>query len=135
MRRAFDPVDPRALQASVTVCNTDPMTVAARLFGVGRNPICKGVSALEREQGATLFDRDSRPLPLANSARCALLQLASMLDHARIVKISNAGNASVRLGWADSRAAELISSTSLTRGVLAQHIRPALQRLLADTPR
>ncbi len=140
MRRALNSIDPRALQAFVTVYSTSLTTAAARLFGAGQSPDSQAVSALERGQGASLFDRDSRP-PRANNAGCALLQLTTPLRahalrvSARIGEISNAGNASARLGCADSFAADLFTLTSLMRGVLDQHIRRAAAACAAGPAR
>ena len=76
MRRPRHPIDLRSLQAFVAVCDTGSMTAAAKQLGVSQSAISQAVSALEREQGTSLFDRDSRP-PRANSAGRALLELAT----------------------------------------------------------
>ncbi|NKE39900.1 LysR family transcriptional regulator, partial [Mycobacterium tuberculosis] len=51
MRRTPPPIDLRALQAFVAVCETGSMTGAARRIGVSQSAISQAVSALEREQG------------------------------------------------------------------------------------
>jgi DNA-binding transcriptional LysR family regulator len=128
MRRPRHPIDLRALQAFVAVCDTGSMTAAAKQLGVSQSAISQAVSALEREQGTSLFDRDSRP-PRANSAGRALLELAApLLDHAqrvsaRIDEASDAGNASVRLGCVDSFAAtarQIALWSGLTPGLTKQ---------------
>ncbi|MFK4444296.1 DNA-binding transcriptional LysR family regulator [Caballeronia udeis] len=143
MRRPRHPIDLRALQAFVAVCDTGSMTAAARQLGVSQSAISQAVSALEREQGTSLFDRDSRP-PRANSAGRALLELATpLLDHAqrvsaRIDEVSDVGNASVRLGCVDSFAAtvgpELIRALSGSSRQIAlwSGLTPGLTKQLHD---
>ena len=121
MRRTQTPIDLRALQAFVAVCETGSMTGAAKQLGVSQSAISQSVSALERDQGMTLFDRDSRP-PRPNIAGRALLELAGpLIEHAQMVSTrigdaSNAGKVPVRLGCVDSFAAtvgpELIRAVS-----------------------
>jgi len=121
MRRTPPPIDLRALQAFVAVCETGSMTAAAKHLGVSQSAVSQSIASLEREQGAGLFDRDSRP-PRPNQAGRALLELARpLLEHAllvstRIGDASLAGALPVRLGCVDSFAAtvgpELIRAMS-----------------------
>ncbi|WP_244831415.1 LysR family transcriptional regulator [Caballeronia sp. TF1N1] len=121
MRRTPPPIDLRALQAFVAVCETGSMTAAAKHLGVSQSAVSQSIASLEREQGAGLFDRDSRP-PRPNLAGRALLELAGpLLDHAqtvstRIGDASLAGALPLRLGCVDSFAAtvgpELIRAMS-----------------------
>jgi DNA-binding transcriptional LysR family regulator len=143
MRRAQMLIDLRALQAFVAVCETGSMTAAARQLGVSQSAISQAVSALEREQGMTLFDRDSRP-PRPNIAGRALLEMAGpLLEHAQMVTmrigdVSNAGKLPVRLGCVDSFAAtvgpELIRAVSnSTRQIsLWSGLTPGLLKQLHD---
>ncbi|MDR5818296.1 LysR family transcriptional regulator [Caballeronia sp. LZ033] len=121
MRRTPAPIDLRALQAFVAVCETGSMTAAARRLGLSQSAVSQSIAALEREQGADLFDRDSRP-PRPNRAGRALLELAGpLLEHAQTVSArlgaeSLAGTLPLRLGCVDSFAAtvgpELIRAMS-----------------------
>lgn len=121
MRRTHTPIDLRALQAFVAICETGSMTAAARQLGVSQSAVSQSIAALERDQGAILFDRDSRP-PRPNMAGRALLELAvALLEHAhkvstRIGDASQTGKLPVRLGCVDSFAAtvgpELIRAVS-----------------------
>ncbi|MDR5826470.1 LysR family transcriptional regulator [Caballeronia sp. LP006] len=121
MRRTPPPIDLRALQAFVAVCETGSMTAAAKHLGVSQSAVSQSIASLEREQGAGLFDRDSRP-PRPNLAGRALLELAGpLLDHAQMVSTrigdaSLAGALPLRLGCVDSFAAtvgpELIRAMS-----------------------
>ncbi|MEI6001819.1 LysR family transcriptional regulator [Paraburkholderia bengalensis] len=143
MRRTQTPIDLRALQAFVAVCETGSMTGAAKQLGVSQSAISQAVSALEREQGMTLFDRDSRP-PRPNIAGRALLELAGpLLEHAQMVTTrigdaSNAGKLPVRLGCVDSFAGtvgpELIRAVSnSTRQIsLWSGLTPGLSKQLHD---
>ena len=143
MRRTQTPIDLRALQAFVAVCETGSMTAAAKQLGVSQSAISQAVSALEREQGMTLFDRDSRP-PRPNIAGRALLDLAAPRpEHAQVVTTrsgdaSNAGKLPVRLGCVDSFAAtvgpELIRAVSnSTRQIsLWSGLTPGLSKQLHD---
>jgi DNA-binding transcriptional LysR family regulator len=109
------------LQAFVAVCETGSMTAAAKHLGVSQSAVSQSIASLEREQGAGLFDRDSRP-PRPNLAGRALLELAGpLLDHAQMVSTrigdaSLAGALPLRLGCVDSFAAtvgpELIRAMS-----------------------
>jgi DNA-binding transcriptional LysR family regulator len=121
MRRTPSPIDLRALQAFVAVCETGSMTAAARRLGLSQSAVSQSIASLEREQSAGLFDRDSRP-PRPNRAGRALLELAGpLLDHAQMVS-ARIGDASLegalplRLGCVDSFAAtvgpELIRAMS-----------------------
>ncbi|GAB5097375.1 LysR family transcriptional regulator [Caballeronia sp. HLA56] len=97
------------------------MTAAAKHLGVSQSAVSQSIASLEREQGAGLFDRDSRP-PRPNLAGRALLELAGpLLDHAQMVSTrigdaSLAGALPLRLGCVDSFAAtvgpELIRAMS-----------------------
>jgi DNA-binding transcriptional LysR family regulator len=121
MRRTPSPLDLRALQAFVAVCETGSMTAAARRLGLSQSAVSQSIASLEREQGTALFDRDSRP-PRPNRAGRALLELAGpLLDHAQMVSArigdaSLAGALPLRLGCVDSFAAtvgpELIRAMS-----------------------
>ncbi|WP_250495295.1 LysR family transcriptional regulator [Caballeronia sp. GAWG1-1] len=121
MKRTPPPIDLRALQAFVAVCETGSMTAAAKHLGVSQSAVSQSIASLEREQGAGLFDRDSRP-PRPNLAGRALLELAGpLLDHAQMVSTrigdaSLAGALPLRLGCVDSFAAtvgpELIRAMS-----------------------
>jgi len=121
MRRIPPPIDLRALQAFVAVCETGSMTAAAKRLGVSQSAVSQSIASLEREQGAGLFDRDSRP-PRPNRAGRALLELAGpLLEHAQMVSTrigdaSLAGALPLRLGCVDSFAAtvgpELIRAMS-----------------------
>ncbi|PTB17404.1 LysR family transcriptional regulator [Trinickia symbiotica] len=110
MKRTRSPIDLRALEAFVVVCETGSMTAAAKHLQVSQSAVSQSVAALEREQGTDLFDRDSRP-PRPNLAGRALLELAGpLLQHAhavsgRIRDASLAGSLPVRLGCVDSFAA------------------------------
>jgi DNA-binding transcriptional LysR family regulator len=110
MRRTPSPIDLRALQAFVAVCETGSMTAAARHLGLSQSAVSQSIAALEREQGADLFDRDSRP-PRPNGAGRALLELAGpLLEHAhrvssRIGEAARADAPPLRLGCVDSFAA------------------------------
>nr|WP_321806337.1 LysR family transcriptional regulator [Burkholderia sp. BCC1993] len=143
MRRTLSPIDLRALQAFVAVCETGSMTAAARRIGVSQSAISQAISALEREQGTVLFDRDSRP-PRPNIAGRALLELAGpLLEHAQMVSTrvgdaSDAGRVPVRLGCVDSFAAtvgpELIRAVSGTSRQISMWsgITPGLSKQLHD---
>ncbi|WP_114814410.1 LysR family transcriptional regulator [Paraburkholderia kururiensis] len=143
MRRTPPPIDLRALQAFVAVCETGSMTAAAKRIGVSQSAISQAVSALEREQGAVLFDRDSRP-PRPNIAGRALLELAGpLLEHAQMVSTrvgdaSDSGRLPVRLGCVDSFAAtvgpELIRAVSGTSRQISMWsgITPGLSKQLHD---
>lgn len=61
MKRTRSPIDLRALEAFVAVCETGSMTAAAKRLQVSQSAVSQSVAALEREQGTDLFDRDSRP--------------------------------------------------------------------------
>ncbi|MFM0736371.1 LysR family transcriptional regulator [Paraburkholderia xenovorans] len=121
MRQTRAPIDLNALQAFLAVCDTGSMTGAAKQLGVSQSAVSQAIAALERDQGVTLFDRESRP-PRPNTAGRALLQLAgALLEHAQMVSTrigdaSNAGRVPVRLGCVDSFAAtvgpELIRAVS-----------------------
>ncbi len=97
------------------------MTGAAKQLGVSQSAISQAISALERDQGVDLFDRESRP-PRPNIAGRALLELAGpLIEHAQMVSArvgdaSHAGKLPVRLGCVDSFAAtvgpELIRAVS-----------------------
>ena len=143
MRRTQPPIDLRALQAFVAVCETGSMTGAAKRLGVSQSAISQAVSTLERDQGMTLFDRESRP-PRPNIAGRMLLELAGpLIEHAQIVSaqigdVSNTGRLPVRLGCVDSFAAtvgpELIRAvSSSTRQIsLWSGLTPGLSKQLHD---
>jgi DNA-binding transcriptional LysR family regulator len=143
IRRTQLPIDLRALQAFVAVCNFGSMTAAARHLGVSQSAVSQAVAALEREQGASLFDRDSRP-PRPNVVGHALLELAGpLLDHAQRVAASfsdaaDGGQLPVRLGCVDSFAAtvgaELIRglSGSARKIALWSGLTPGLTRQLHE---
>ncbi|MBC8751272.1 DNA-binding transcriptional LysR family regulator [Paraburkholderia sp. WC7.3g] len=121
MRRTQPPIDLRALQAFIAVCEAGSMTGAAKQLGVSQSAISQAIGALERDQGVDLFDRESRP-PRPNIAGRALLELAGpLIEHAQMVSArvgdaSHAGKLPVRLGCVDSFAAtvgpELIRAVS-----------------------
>ncbi|PMS36849.1 DNA-binding transcriptional LysR family regulator [Trinickia symbiotica] len=143
MRRSQTPIDLRALQAFVAVCETGSMTGAAKQLGVSQSAISQAVSALERDRGMTLFDRESRP-PRPNTAGRALLELAgALLEHAQMVSTrigdaSHAGTLPVRLGCVDSFAAtvgpELIRAVSNSSRQIAlwSGLTPGLSKQLHD---
>lgn len=143
MKRTHTPIDLRALQAFVAVCEAGSMTAAAKRLGVSQSAVSQSVSALEREQGVTLFDRDSRP-PRPNIAGRALLELAGpLIEHAQMVSMrigdaSHAGQLPIRLGCVDSFAAtvgpELIRAVSGTQRQIAlwSGLTPGLSRQLHD---
>jgi DNA-binding transcriptional LysR family regulator len=143
MRRTQIPLDLRALQAFVAVCETGSMTAAAKQLGVSQSAISQAVSTLERDQGMTLFDRDSRP-PRANVAGRTLLELAGpLLEHAQMVSAqmgdaSSAGRLPVRLGCVDSFAAtvgpELIRAVSSSKRQISlwSGLTPGLSKQLHD---
>jgi DNA-binding transcriptional LysR family regulator len=143
MRRTQPPIDLRALQAFVAVCETGSMTAAAKQLGVSQSAISQSVSSLEREQGTSLFDRDSRP-PRLNIAGRALLELAGpLLEHAQMVSTrigdaSHTGTLPVRLGCVDSFAAtvgpELIRAVSGSARQIAlwSGLTPGLAKQLHD---
>lgn len=112
MRRPDSPIDLRALLAFVAVCETGSMTAAAKRLGVSQSAVSQAIAVLEREQGAALFDRDSRP-PRPNTAGRVLFDLAGpLLEHARTVSTrigdaSHAGTLPVQLGCVDSFAATI----------------------------
>ena len=60
MRRTPPPIDLRALQAFVAVCDSGSMTGAAKQLGVSQSAISQSIAALERDQGLTLFDHSMR---------------------------------------------------------------------------
>lgn len=121
MRRTQAAIDLNALQAFLAVCETGSMTGAARQLGVSQSAVSQAIAALERGQGMTLFDRESRP-PRPNTAGRALMDLGgALIEHAQMVSTrigdaSNAGTLPVRLGCVDSFAAtvgpELIRAVS-----------------------
>ncbi|MGF6470115.1 LysR family transcriptional regulator [Paraburkholderia youngii] len=143
MRRTQIPLDLRALQAFVAVCETGSMTAAAKQLGVSQSAISQAVSTLERDQGMTLFDRDSRP-PRANLAGRMLLELAGpLLEHAQMISAqmgdtSSAGRLPVRLGCVDSFAAtvgpELIRAVSSSKRQISlwSGLTPGLSKQLHD---
>lgn len=143
MRRTPSPIDLRALEAFVTVCETGSMTAAAKRIGVSQSAISQAITALEREQCTVLFDRDSRP-PRPNVAGRALLELARpLLEHAQMVSArvgdaSDAGRLPVRLGCVDSFAAtvgpELIRAVSGTSRQITMWsgLTPGLSKQLHD---
>ncbi|MBN3805473.1 LysR family transcriptional regulator [Paraburkholderia sp. Ac-20336] len=143
MGRTQAPIDLRALQAFIAVCETGSMTAAARQLGVTQSAISQAISALERDQGLVLFDRDSRP-PRPNLAGRALLELAGpLLEHAqtvsaRIGDAAQVGKLPVRLGCVDSFAAtvgpELIRAVSGTPRQISlwSGLTPGLSRMLHD---
>ena len=143
IRRTQLPIDLRALQAFVAVCNLGSMTAAAKQLGVSQSAVSQAVAALEREQGASLFDRDSRP-PRPNVAGRTLLELAGpLLDHAQRVAASFSDTADgaqlpVRLGCVDSFAAtvgaELIRALSGSARQIAlwSGLTPGLTRQLHE---
>jgi DNA-binding transcriptional LysR family regulator len=119
------------------------MTGAAKQLGVSQSAVSQAVSSLERDHGASLFDRDSRP-PRPNLAGRALLELAGpLLDHAQRVSMrfgdtSAAGQLPVRLGCVDSFAAtvgpELIRAVSGSARQIAlwSGLTPGLSKQLHD---
>ena len=143
MRRTQPPIDLRALQAFVAVCETGSMTAAAKQLGVSQSAVSQSVSSLEREQGTSLFDRDSRP-PRPNIAGRALLELAGpLLEHAHMVSTrigdaSLSGTLPIRLGCVDSFAAtvgpELIRAVSGSARQIAlwSGLTPGLTKQLHD---
>lgn len=143
MRRTQSPIDLRALQAFVAVCETGSMTAGARQLGVSQSAVSQSVSALERELGASLFDRDSRP-PRPNIAGRALLEMAGpLLEHAHMVstRLGDAtlsGTLPIRLGCVDSFAAtvgpELIRAVSGSARQIAlwSGLTPGLAKQLHD---
>ncbi|MGI4815817.1 MAG: LysR family transcriptional regulator [Janthinobacterium lividum] len=143
MRRTGIPPDLRALQAFVAVCEAGSMTAAARHLGISQSAISQAISALERDQGTALFDRDSRP-PRPNLAGRILLELAGpLLEHARRVSaqisdVSKSGRLSVRFGCVDSFAAtlgpELIRAVSGSARQLAlwSGLTPGLVKQMQD---
>ncbi|MFT4065465.1 LysR family transcriptional regulator [Paraburkholderia sp.] len=112
MTRSRPPIDLRALEAFVTVCETGSMTAAARHLHVSQSAVSQSIAALEREQNVELFDRESRP-PRPNFAGRALLELAGPLlkqAHAVSSRIRDAAlgqTLPVRLGCVDSFAATI----------------------------
>lgn len=143
MRRTQAPIDLNALQAFLAVCETGSMTGAAKQLGVSQSAVSQAIAALERDQGVTLFDRESRP-PRPNIAGRALLELAgALLEHAQMVSTrigdaSNAGTLPVRLGCVDSFAAtvgpELIRAVSGSARQIAlwSGLTPGLSKQLHD---
>ncbi|WP_322095312.1 LysR family transcriptional regulator [Paraburkholderia bannensis] len=143
MRRTQAPIDLNALQAFLAVCETGSMTGAAKQLGVSQSAVSQAIAALERDQGVTLFDRESRP-PRPNVAGRALLELAgALLEHAQMVSArigdaSNAGTLPVRLGCVDSFAAtvgpELIRAVSGSARQIAlwSGLTPGLSKQLHD---
>ncbi len=143
MRRTQAPIDLNALQAFLAVCETGSMTGAAKQLGVSQSAVSQAIAALERDQGVTLFDRESRP-PRPNLAGRALLELAGpLLEHAQMVSTrigdaSNAGTLPVRLGCVDSFAAtvgpELIRAVSGSARQIAlwSGLTPGLSKQLHD---
>jgi DNA-binding transcriptional LysR family regulator len=125
MRRAQAPIDLRALQAFVTVCESGSMTAAARSLGVTQSAVSQAIAGLERDQGMALFDRDARP-PRPNLAGRALLELAGpLLEHAltvstRLGDATHTGQVPIRLGCVDS---------------FASTVGPELIRAVSGTPR
>lgn len=121
MRRTPPPIDLRALQAFIAVCDAGSMTGAAKQLGVSQSAISQSIATLERDQGIDLFDRESRP-PRPNIAGRALLELAGpLIEHAQTVSarvgdVSYTARLPVRLGCVDSFAAtvgpELIRAVS-----------------------
>lgn len=143
MRRTQAPIDLNALQAFLAVCETGSMTGAAKQLGVSQSAVSQAIAALERDQGVTLFDRESRP-PRPNIAGRALQELAgALLEHAQMVSTrigdaSNAGTLPVRLGCVDSFAAtvgpELIRAVSGSARQIAlwSGLTPGLSKQLHD---
>ena len=143
MRRTPPPIDLRALQAFVAVCESGSMTAAAKRIGVSQSAISQSIATLEREHGTALFDRDSRP-PRPNTAGRALLELAGpLLEHAQMVSTrvgdaSDAGRMPVRLGCVDSFAAtvgpELIRAMSGSSRQISMWsgLTPGLSRQMHD---
>ncbi|WP_321880234.1 LysR family transcriptional regulator [Paraburkholderia bannensis] len=143
MRRTQAPIDLNALQAFLAVCETGSMTGAAKQLGVSQSAVSQAIAALERDQGVTLFDRESRP-PRPNVAGRALQELAgALLEHAQMVSArigdaSNAGTLPVRLGCVDSFAAtvgpELIRAVSGSARQIAlwSGLTPGLSKQLHD---
>jgi DNA-binding transcriptional LysR family regulator len=143
MRRTQPPIDLRALQAFVAVCETGSMTAGARQLGISQSAVSQSVSSLERDLGTSLFDRDSRP-PRPNIAGRALLDLAGpLLEHAHMVtaRIGDAtlsGTLPIRLGCVDSFAAtvgpELIRAVSGSARQIAlwSGLTPGLAKQLHD---
>lgn len=143
MRRTQAPIDLNALQAFLAVCETGSMTGAAKQLGVSQSAVSQAIAGLERDQGTTLFDRESRP-PRPNVAGRALLELAgALLEHAQMVSTrigdaSHAGMLPVRLGCVDSFAAtvgpELIRAVagSARQISLWSGLTPGLSKQLHD---
>ncbi|MBN3849300.1 LysR family transcriptional regulator [Paraburkholderia sp. Ac-20342] len=143
MKRNPAPIDLRALQAFIAACETGSMTGAAKQLGVTQSAISQAIAALERDQGAELFDRDSRP-PRPNAAGRALLELAGpLMEHAltvsaRLGDATQAGKLPVRLGCVDSFAAtvgpELIRAVSGTPRQISlwSGLTPGLSRQLHE---
>ena len=143
MRRTDPPIDLRALQAFIAVCETGSMTGAAKQLGVSQSAVSQSIAALERDQGLTLFDRDSRP-PRPNIAGRALLELAGpLIEHAQMVSrrigdASHTGRLPVRFGCVDSFAAtvgpELIRAVSGSARQIAlwSGLTPGLAKQLHD---
>lgn len=143
MRRTPTPIDLRALQAFVAVCDSGSMTGAAKQLGVSQSAISQSIAALERDQGLTLFDRESRP-PRPNVAGRALLELAGpLIEHAQMVSArigdaSHTGKMPVRLGCVDSFAAtvgpELIRAVSNSERQISMWsgLTPGLSKQLHD---
>ena len=69
MRRTPSPLDLRALQAFVAVCETGSMTAAARRLGLSQSAVSQSIASLEREQGTALFDRDPNANKRAEPSR------------------------------------------------------------------
>ncbi|MGF6961162.1 DNA-binding transcriptional LysR family regulator [Paraburkholderia youngii] len=121
MARPRPPIDLRALEAFVAVCETGTMTAAAKRLAVSQSAISQSIASLEREQNTELFDRESRP-PRPNRAGRVLLQMAGpLLQQAQDIssRLKDAAQGEmlpVRLGCVDSFAAtvgpELIRAMS-----------------------
>ncbi|TCG01037.1 LysR family transcriptional regulator [Paraburkholderia strydomiana] len=128
MKRTQIPIDLRALQAFVTVCESGSMTSAAKRLGVSQSAVSQLVGALERDLDVEFFDRGSRPLRLTIAGRTLFELSGPLLEHAQTVgnRLGNAlasGTPAVRLGCVDSFAAtigpELIRALSGTASQLA----------------
>ncbi|WP_061176587.1 LysR family transcriptional regulator [Caballeronia pedi] len=143
MRRTQSPIDLRALQAFVAVCETGSMTAAAKRLGISQSAVSQAIATLERDQATDLFDRESRP-PRPNLAGRTLFELAGpLLEHAHMVSTrigdaSASGTLPVRLGCVDSFAAtvgpELIRALSgSTRHIaLWSGLTPGLSQQIHD---
>lgn len=112
MNSIAPPIDLRALQVFVTVCETASMTEAARVLGISQSAISQCIKVLEREHGDVLFDRQMRPLRPNAAGRVLLDRARPLLAHARDVALSvraatKTSLSLLRIGCVDSFAATI----------------------------